>query len=116
DAAAALGVRPDRCVVVGDIGADMGAALAAGATGIMVPTPVTRPEEVAAAPATAPDIMAAAELILTRERLVGAVGSTGRRTSVLAVRADSAGDVLVTGPAIRALAANTERLSLLCGP
>jgi ADP-heptose:LPS heptosyltransferase len=35
---------------------------------------------------------------------------------VLAVRADSAGDVLVTGPAIRALAAGADRVVLLCGP
>lgn len=45
-AAAALGVDPGECVVIGDIGADMGAARAAGARGILVPTPVTRPEEV----------------------------------------------------------------------
>ena len=43
----ALGVDPARSLVVGDIGADMGAAAAAGASGILVPTPVTRPEEVA---------------------------------------------------------------------
>jgi len=43
----ALGVAPCRSLVVGDIGADMGAAAAAGASGILVPTPVTRPEEVA---------------------------------------------------------------------
>jgi phosphoglycolate phosphatase-like HAD superfamily hydrolase len=36
-------------VVVGDIGADVDAAAAAGAVGILVPTPVTRREEVAAA-------------------------------------------------------------------
>jgi ADP-heptose:LPS heptosyltransferase len=35
---------------------------------------------------------------------------------VLAVRVDSAGDVLLTGPAIRALAAGADRLTLLCGP
>lgn len=34
----------------------------------------------------------------------------------LAVRLDSLGDVLVTGPALRALAASSERLSLLAGP
>jgi histidinol-phosphate phosphatase family protein len=47
DACLALGVDPCRSLVVGDIGADMGAAAAAGASGILVPTPVTRPEEVA---------------------------------------------------------------------
>jgi D-glycero-D-manno-heptose 1,7-bisphosphate phosphatase len=45
-AAAALGVDPSECVVVGDIGADVGAALAAGARSVLVPTPVTRSEEV----------------------------------------------------------------------
>lgn len=37
-------------------------------------------------------------------------------THTLAVRLDSLGDVLVTGPAIRALAAGSDRLTLLCGP
>jgi ADP-heptose:LPS heptosyltransferase len=37
-------------------------------------------------------------------------------TRTLAVRLDSAGDVLVTGPAVRALAATSERLTLLAGP
>ena len=37
-------------------------------------------------------------------------------THVLAVRLDNEGDVLLTGPAIRALAATSERLTLLCGP
>ena len=35
---------------------------------------------------------------------------------VLAVRLDNEGDVLLTGPAIRALAATAERVTLLCGP
>jgi len=35
---------------------------------------------------------------------------------VLAVRSDSLGDVLVIGPALRALRAGAERLTLLCGP
>ncbi|MGO2180553.1 D-glycero-alpha-D-manno-heptose-1,7-bisphosphate 7-phosphatase, partial [Cellulosimicrobium funkei] len=58
-AAADLGVEPWRCAVVGDIGADVGAALAAGATPVLVPTPVTRAEEVAAAPCVVPDLAAA---------------------------------------------------------
>jgi ADP-heptose:LPS heptosyltransferase len=37
-------------------------------------------------------------------------------TRVLAVRSDSAGDVLLTGPALRALSAGAEHLTLLCGP
>jgi HAD superfamily hydrolase (TIGR01662 family) len=49
-ACAELDVDPARCVVIGDIGADVEAAAAAGAVGILVPTPVTREREVAAAP------------------------------------------------------------------
>jgi ADP-heptose:LPS heptosyltransferase len=36
--------------------------------------------------------------------------------NVLAVRQDSNGDVLLAGPALRALAAGSTRLTLLCGP
>ena len=63
-AAFELGVDPTACVVIGDIGADVEAALAAGARAILVPTPVTRPEEVAAAPVVAPDLAAAVDLVL----------------------------------------------------
>jgi HAD superfamily hydrolase (TIGR01662 family) len=63
-AAARLGVPPERCVVIGDIGADIEAAQAAGAQAVLVPTPRTRPEEVAAAPAVAPDLPTAIELAL----------------------------------------------------
>jgi histidinol-phosphate phosphatase family protein len=63
-AAAALGLRPEETVVIGDIGADVGAAAAAGARSIMVPTPVTRREEVEAAPLVAPDLDAAVDLVL----------------------------------------------------
>ncbi|WP_037306227.1 HAD-IIIA family hydrolase [Amycolatopsis orientalis] len=45
-AAEALGVDVRRCVVIGDTGADVDAALAAGARAILIPTPRTRPEEV----------------------------------------------------------------------
>ena len=65
-AAASLGVDPAECALVGDIGADVCAALAAGATPVLVPTPVTRPEEVAAAPVVAPDLLSAVELLLAR--------------------------------------------------
>ena len=64
-AAAALGVDPARTVVIGDIGADVGAAHAAGGAAVLVPTPVTRPEEVAAAGAVATDLGAAVRLALT---------------------------------------------------
>jgi histidinol-phosphate phosphatase family protein len=59
-----LGVAPERCVVIGDIGADVEAARAAGACAVLVPTPRTRPEEVAAAPAVASDLAAAVALAL----------------------------------------------------
>jgi histidinol-phosphate phosphatase family protein len=64
DAAARLGVEPSQCAVVGDIGADMQAAAAAGVRAILVPTPATLPEEVAAAPELANTIGDAVELLL----------------------------------------------------
>ena len=115
-AAAALGTTPGRCVVVGDIGRDMAAAAAAGATGILVPTAVTLPAEVAAAPAAAADMPTAADLILQRQALVTPVSRACRAGTVLVVRSDSAGDVLLTGPAVRAVAAGADRVVLLCGP
>lgn len=63
-ACAHLGAAPGRTVVVGDIGADVRAARAAGARCVLVPTPVTRAEEITAAPRTAPDLLAAVQLIL----------------------------------------------------
>lgn len=62
-AAAALGVDPAACAVIGDIGADVAAAAAAGSRGVLVPTPVTRAAEVAAAAETAPDLAAALDLL-----------------------------------------------------
>jgi histidinol-phosphate phosphatase family protein len=73
-AAADLGVAPWRCAVVGDIGADVGAALAAGATPVLVPTPLTRPEEVAAAPVVAADLAGAVRAL--DGRLPGAATPT----------------------------------------
>ncbi|TDP96723.1 D-glycero-alpha-D-manno-heptose-1,7-bisphosphate 7-phosphatase [Labedaea rhizosphaerae] len=64
DACAALGVPPAATVVIGDIGADVRAALAAGARPILVPTPVTRADEVEAAPEVAPDLLEAVRLAL----------------------------------------------------
>jgi phosphoglycolate phosphatase-like HAD superfamily hydrolase len=58
-AAAELGVPSSRVAVVGDIGADVGAAHAAGAVALLVPTPVTRVEEIQAAPVVAPDLVRA---------------------------------------------------------
>ncbi|GAB3587825.1 HAD-IIIA family hydrolase [Amycolatopsis endophytica] len=48
-AAMALGVHPEDCVVIGDIGADVEAAHAAGARAVLVPTPRTREAEIEAA-------------------------------------------------------------------
>ncbi|WP_240955928.1 HAD-IIIA family hydrolase [Micromonospora sp. HNM0581] len=129
-AARSLGTVPARCALIGDIGRDVTAALAAGATGILVPTPVTRAEEVAAAPWVAADLSSAVAEILRRQtalsptsgaahrsaaRRTGARRRDGART-VLVARSDSAGDVLVTGPGIRAVAAGADRVVLLCGP
>jgi HAD superfamily hydrolase (TIGR01662 family) len=58
------GVEPDQCVVVGDIGSDVAAAEAAGATGVLVPTTVTRPEEKAAARHVAADLAEATRRLL----------------------------------------------------
>lgn len=59
-----LAVAPERCVVIGDIGADVQAALAAGAGAVLVPTPRTLRTEVARAPHVATDLRAAADLVL----------------------------------------------------
>lgn len=64
-AARALDVSPADVVVIGDIGSDVVAAEAAGARGVLVPTPITRAEEVAAAELTAPTLTAAVTLALT---------------------------------------------------
>jgi HAD superfamily hydrolase (TIGR01662 family) len=63
-ACAELDVDPARCVVVGDIGADVEAAAAAGAVGILVPTPVTRDAEIAAATWALRDLGEAVDVIL----------------------------------------------------
>jgi D-glycero-D-manno-heptose 1,7-bisphosphate phosphatase len=67
-AAHALGVAPERCAVVGDIGSDVAAARAARARAVLVPTPRTRPAEVKAAPEVATDLGQAVELLLGGER------------------------------------------------
>ncbi|GAB2958843.1 HAD-IIIA family hydrolase [Amycolatopsis acidiphila] len=63
-AARALGVRPRDCVVIGDIGSDVAAARAAGATGILVPTGRTRAEEIRSAPYVAKDLREAVGLAM----------------------------------------------------
>lgn len=64
DACAELDVPVERCVLVGDIGTDVEAAEAAGAHGILVPTSVTRGDEVAAADHVAATLSAAVDDIL----------------------------------------------------
>jgi HAD superfamily hydrolase (TIGR01662 family) len=59
-----LGLEASEVALIGDIGSDVEAAEAAGAVGILVPTPVTRPEEVAASRLVAPDLAAAVRLLL----------------------------------------------------
>ncbi|MFF8773578.1 HAD-IIIA family hydrolase [Kitasatospora sp. NPDC015120] len=61
-----LGVAPRRAVVIGDIGSDCAAAEAAGAFPVLVPGPVTRAEETAAARSVADDLAAAVRLALGR--------------------------------------------------
>lgn len=70
-----LGVSPASVVVIGDIGSDMEAARRAGARGILVPTPVTLPEEVESAPAVAPDLISAVLLALGESHTPAVVGS-----------------------------------------
>ncbi|MEU0225733.1 HAD family hydrolase [Streptomyces sp. NPDC006284] len=63
-AADLLRAAPADCVVIGDIGADTEAAARAGAHGILVPNGRTRPEETAAAPHVAPDLLTAVRALL----------------------------------------------------
>ncbi|MFE6222495.1 MULTISPECIES: HAD family hydrolase [unclassified Streptomyces] len=76
-ACARLGARPSRTVVIGDIGSDMDAARAAGASGVLVPTDVTRPAEIAAAPRTAPDLPTAVRIALDTPLWTGEADATG---------------------------------------
>ncbi|MFI9248543.1 D-glycero-alpha-D-manno-heptose-1,7-bisphosphate 7-phosphatase [Streptomyces sp. NPDC053069] len=64
-AAARLGVAPAECLVVGDIAADVLAAHAAGARGLLVPNAATAPAEVTRfAALTAPDVLTAVHMAL----------------------------------------------------
>ncbi|WP_104178952.1 HAD-IIIA family hydrolase [Arthrobacter sp. B0490] len=62
-ASARLGLDPTDVAVIGDIGADMGAAAAAGARGVLVPTDITLDEEIRDAPAVARDLAEAVEAL-----------------------------------------------------
>jgi histidinol-phosphate phosphatase family protein len=61
----ALNVSPDEVVVIGDIESDMVAARSAGARCVLVPTAVTRVEEIERAAVTAPDLAAAVDWALS---------------------------------------------------
>lgn len=61
-----LRVRPQDVVMVGDIGSDVIAAERAGATGVLVPRPETRPEEVAAAAFVARDLAEVGDWIFAK--------------------------------------------------
>jgi len=69
-AARRLGTTPQRCVLIGDIGRDVTAALAAGAQAVLVPTPVTRSAETSAAPWVAEDLATAVAEILRRQTAI----------------------------------------------
>jgi D-glycero-D-manno-heptose 1,7-bisphosphate phosphatase len=64
DACRRLGIGTADAAYIGDIGSDVAAAEAAGSRGVLVPTPVTRAAEVAAAPSVAAHLGAALELLL----------------------------------------------------
>ncbi|WP_439691532.1 HAD-IIIA family hydrolase [Curtobacterium sp. SP.BCo] len=70
DAARLLGIDPSELVVVGDIGADVGAASAAGAQGVLVPTARTLPAEVEAAGTVAATLDEAVGLVVAQVRAV----------------------------------------------
>ena len=61
-----LGVPPEQTLVIGDIGADVEAAHAAGARSALVPNPATRSDEIIAAPVVVRDLLAAARLAVER--------------------------------------------------
>ena len=90
---------PDQCVVIGDIGADVDAALAAGARAVLVPTPETRVAEIDRAgllAAVAPTLGDAVRLSIGEPSMtVSASQRAGGK--VLLARLDSMGDVLLTG-------------------
>jgi histidinol-phosphate phosphatase family protein len=68
EAVDALRVPASRCVFIGDIGSDVEAARAAGMRPILVPTRLTRPEEIERAEIVAPNLEAAVDLLLSPRR------------------------------------------------
>ncbi|MFE4078847.1 HAD-IIIA family hydrolase [Arthrobacter sp. NtRootA1] len=73
-ACSTLGLQPFQVAFVGDIGTDVEAATAAGSQSILVPTHVTRTEEIEAAEMVAENLLAAVELLLD----TGARGASGK--------------------------------------
>jgi D-glycero-D-manno-heptose 1,7-bisphosphate phosphatase len=82
-AAARLGVDPRRCLMVGDTVADLGAAEAAGAVGVLVPNERTLPDEVVAAPRVAAELAEAIDRWALappeQDRTLAAVADAGAR-------------------------------------
>ena len=106
--AAEMGVAPERCVVIGDIGSDIAVARTVGAGHIMVPTSATlrRGGGCRHSGGRSTDGLSNAHAVPP--------GTDMRRT--LLCRLDNAGDVLLTGPAVRAAAAGSDRVLFLAGP
>jgi D-glycero-D-manno-heptose 1,7-bisphosphate phosphatase len=63
NAAERLGLEPGDIAMIGDIGSDIEAATRAGARSVLVPTPVTRAGEIAAAPLVASTLAGALVLL-----------------------------------------------------
>ena len=74
-AASALGVDVAECVFIGDVAADVQAARAAGATGVLVPTPATRAEDLQSTRLVFPHIGAAVDEVLAQGTSAQRVGS-----------------------------------------
>ncbi|HEY8294809.1 MAG TPA: HAD family hydrolase [Micrococcaceae bacterium] len=70
-AAGEFGVAVKNLALIGDIGADMEAAAAVGARGVLVPTALTRSEEVKDAAEVAATITEAVELLFTVPEVLG---------------------------------------------
>ncbi|GAA3271259.1 D-glycero-alpha-D-manno-heptose-1,7-bisphosphate 7-phosphatase [Paenarthrobacter aurescens] len=87
----ALGIRPEEAALIGDIGADMEAAAAAGARAVLVPTAVTRREEIEAAGTIAEDLGHAVELLLSDapEREAPSNQATGPETDRALIEQDA---------------------------
>ncbi|MGO4248559.1 D-glycero-alpha-D-manno-heptose-1,7-bisphosphate 7-phosphatase [Paenarthrobacter sp. RAF54_2] len=72
-ACSTLGLHPSQVAFVGDIGADVEAATAAGSQAVLVPTHVTRADEIEAAGVVAENLLTAVELLLD----AATTGTTG---------------------------------------